>query len=223
MISWKTLKRGYNGHLWYAYTKAGPADTCYAIWTPNLPQEGMYEVLAFVSISNATAATYKVNTLDGVRAVVVDQKAVSENWLSLGTFRLGAGPSGAVRLGDVAPERGKEIVFDAIRWSYRGSLSAAASESGPARPEALRLLPNYPNPFNPSTTIRFEVPTGSRVRVDVVNTLGEVVALLTDGFVPSGVQEVRWDAGALPSGVYRVRLRGEEGAGIQSRNMLLLK
>jgi hypothetical protein len=219
MVSWKTLKRGYNGHLWYAYTKAGPIDTCYAIWTPNLPQEGAYEIFAFVSISNATAATYKVNTLDGVRSVVVDQKAVSENWLSLGTFRLGAGPAGTVRLGDVAPERGKEIVFDALRWSYRGSTTAA--DPVPVRPASLRLLPNYPNPFNPSTTVRFEVPAGARIRVDVVNTLGQVVALLADGFVPAGMQEMTWNAAGLPSGVYRVRLRGEEGC--QSRNMLLVK
>lgn len=61
---------------------------------------------------------------------------------------------------------------------------------------------NYPNPFNPSTTIRFNMLTGGHASVRIYNSLGQQVAELLNGNLASGVHEVRFDAANYPSGVY---------------------
>jgi hypothetical protein len=60
----------------------------------------------------------------------------------------------------------------------------------------------YPNPFNPATTISVPVTAGGHLRVTVYNAIGEEVATLADGEFDAGVHEFRWDAGAMPAGVY---------------------
>jgi subtilisin-like proprotein convertase family protein len=79
----------------------------------------------------------------------------------------------------------------------------------------------YPNPFNPSTTIRFEVPLASHVTLAVFNSIGQRVATLIDGDVPAGVHEVRFDGTRLSSGVYFYRM--QSGAFIQTRKVVLVK
>ncbi len=61
---------------------------------------------------------------------------------------------------------------------------------------------NFPNPFNPTTSIRYAVPEQSHVRLIVTDMLGRAVATLVDGDVESGVHSVEFDAGQLPSGNY---------------------
>jgi hypothetical protein len=96
----------------------------------------------------------------------------------------------------------------------------------PTRPWAFALLPNYPNPFNPSTCISYTLSTPGRVRLEVFNTLGRRVAALVDEYQSAGVHSVTWDGhdalgGPVPSGVYLYRLEaGEETA---LRKMTLMK
>jgi hypothetical protein len=69
------------------------------------------------------------------------------------------------------------------------------------------MLENYPNPFNPSTRIRFTVREPGRTTLKVFDVLGRVVATLFDGPVDVGnVYEVSFDASRLPSGMYISRL-----------------
>ena len=73
-------------------------------------------------------------------------------------------------------------------------------------PEGFRLLGNYPNPFNPSTTLQFELPWAANVEVAVFDVLGrEVLALPAQGF-GSGVSAVQLDASGLASGLYLYRV-----------------
>jgi|YelNatPaOPRAMG01_1025707.scaffolds.fasta_scaffold00001_256 uncharacterized protein (DUF362 family) len=81
--------------------------------------------------------------------------------------------------------------------------------SGPI-PDRPRLLPNYPNPFNASTAVRFEMPVPSRVELEVFNGRGRKVATLYEGWMPAGLHEIRWEARELPSGVYFCRLQSRE-------------
>ena len=69
-----------------------------------------------------------------------------------------------------------------------------------------KLLPNYPNPFNPITTIRFDIPEAMPVRLEVYDMLGRVVSVLVDGDLSPGTHEVSFDAGTLSSGMYIYRL-----------------
>jgi hypothetical protein len=91
---------------------------------------------------------------------------------------------------------------------------------------ATRLLPNHPNPFNPSTTIRYELAAASDVRVLVYDAAGRQVRRLVDTREGAGSHSVtfdgRDDAGRpMASGVYFYRL--ETGTTTQTRKMVLLK
>jgi len=90
-----------------------------------------------------------------------------------------------------------------------------------ARPAAFALEPNYPNPFNPSTTITFALPEASHVVLEVFNLIGQRVDTLIDAPRPAGSHRIVFEAGALPGGVYLYRLRA--GDFTASRKLLLLK
>lgn len=83
------------------------------------------------------------------------------------------------------------------------------------------LKPNYPNPFNPTTTIAFGLPRGAAVTLSVYNLLGEEVARLVNGRLPAGSYEVTWNAEHLASGIYLARLQA--GSFLQTRRMVLVK
>jgi hypothetical protein len=78
---------------------------------------------------------------------------------------------------------------------------------------AFRLEPNYPNPFNPSTTLRYGLPEAAHVTLVVYNTLGQRVSELVNGDLSAGYHEVRWDALGLASGIYFARLTASNSLG----------
>jgi hypothetical protein len=94
-------------------------------------------------------------------------------------------------------------------------------------PREFGLGRNVPNPFNPATTIAYEIPAGgAEIRLEIVDVAGRHVRTLVDGFATEGSQRVTWngldDEGRkLPSGVYFYRLVGAEVEEMQK--MLLLK
>lgn len=101
--------------------------------------------------------------------------------------------------------------------------SLTAGKGGPGEPElpAGITLGSYPNPFNPATTIRFDVPSDAEVRLTVFNLLGLPVGRLLDGAVVGGTHEVTFDASHLPSGIYLVRL--DYPGGTVTRAVQLMK
>ncbi len=95
-----------------------------------------------------------------------------------------------------------------------------------SRPGKDLILDNFPNPFNPQTTIRYSLETDTQVHVAVYNVLGAEVAVLVDGYQPAGVHETVWEgrdaAGRqVPSGLYLYRLRTPDMT--VTRTMVLLK
>ena len=90
-----------------------------------------------------------------------------------------------------------------------------------ALPDDFFLGPNYPNPFNPVTRITFGLPEPARVKISVVNILGQQVAMLVDDFQEAGYHRVVWDASRQASGLYFVVMRADNRVWIQKG--LLLK
>jgi hypothetical protein len=88
-------------------------------------------------------------------------------------------------------------------------------------PATYELYNNYPNPFNPSTTIRFGLPVKSNVQLNVFNTLGQQVAQLVNGDVDAGYHTVQFDASGLSSGVYFYQLKAQNF--VETRRLLLLR
>ncbi len=128
---------------------------------------------------------------------------------------------------------------DLMPWpTFRGSLwrdgvyrrSTVTEVPGEAAPSVLAVGPNFPNPFNPATTVRLYVPgqagTTTPVRLRVYNLQGRLVRTLHDGPVATGWRSWIWDglsdAGkAQASGVYL--LRAEAAGQVQNRKMALVK
>jgi hypothetical protein len=98
-----------------------------------------------------------------------------------------------------------------------------------ALPTEYALHNAYPNPFNPSTTIRFDLPQAAKVRLAVYDMLGREVAVLADEERPAGQHSMRFDAGKLSSGMYIFRLQaGDASTGsarsfTQTKKLMLMK
>ncbi len=93
-------------------------------------------------------------------------------------------------------------------------------------PTEFALFANFPNPFNPETTIRYGVPKTAHVRLIIFNLRGQVVRTLVDEQQTAGFHGVKWDGLSdsgekLASGVYVYRLKAEQF--VQTRQMLMLK
>ncbi len=93
-------------------------------------------------------------------------------------------------------------------------------------PETVKLLPNYPNPFNTSTTIRYELASTVPVRLQVYDALGQIVRSLEDGHQPAGVQTIVWDGRdehglEAAGGIYFIQLRA--GQQVQTSKLSLLR
>jgi len=83
------------------------------------------------------------------------------------------------------------------------------------------LYDNYPNPFNPSTKIKFVIPESSFVNLKIYDILGREVQTIVNEIIPPGNHEVNFDASDLSSGLYTYVL--SSGSFLQSKKMLLLK
>jgi len=88
-------------------------------------------------------------------------------------------------------------------------------------PQDYKLFPASPNPFNPSTEIRFALPQSGNVKLTVFNSLGRMVAVLTDGWMPAGWHDVKFQADNLSSGLYFYNLQVNDYS--STLKMLLIK
>jgi hypothetical protein len=89
-------------------------------------------------------------------------------------------------------------------------------------PTSFVLNQNFPNPFNPSTRVAFDVPRAAKVTLSVYNLLGQRVATLVNERLSAGRHELTWNAQNLPSGVYIMQMQAD-GSVTSSRKMMLLK
>ena len=119
-------------------------------------------------------------------------------------------------------------VFARDEPPYSAKAAEAALLAGPALeaiPEDYALEAAYPNPFNPSATIRYALPEAADVRLVVYDVMGREVARLVEGKQAAGFHQVRFDGARLASGLYLYRLvaKGEAGAFSKTGRMVLVK
>ena len=129
----------------------------------------------------------------------------------------------------------------AVDWSGQESLSTPSKcknyrgigkELVMSLPKVYALRNNYPNPFNPVTTIPFDLPEPSLVRLTLYNVQGREVRTLVQGPVDAGFQRAQWEGtdnqgNPLPSGMYLVKLlarsQKNDRTYTQTRKLVLLK
>ena len=105
--------------------------------------------------------------------------------------------------------------------AYETSFSTAIESENNRLPRQSRLYANYPNPFNPSTVIAYDVAKTGKVRLRVYNTLGQMVKELVNARQSAGHYKVDFNAAGLSSGVYFYQLK--VGSLLQTRKMILLR
>jgi subtilisin-like proprotein convertase family protein len=123
----------------------------------------------------------------------------------------------------VSDGTGRARTLDGGRVSLDGLTArrlTVATGSGSV-PREFALLPNYPNPFNPATLIRYALPVRARVTLKIFNVIGQEVATLVNDELPAGMHEVTFDGSALGSGVYFCSIKA--GSFSATRKMMLLK
>jgi len=88
-------------------------------------------------------------------------------------------------------------------------------------PTEFKLFNPYPNPFNPSTTIRYSTETSDATSLYIYDINGRIVETLVQGEIEPGTHKIYWNASQQPSGLYFVRL--ESGSKTQTQKLILLK
>jgi hypothetical protein len=101
------------------------------------------------------------------------------------------------------------------------SITGVGESSSDSGALTFRLERNYPNPFNPVTTISFTIPRTGRVTLSIYNALGQEVATVVDGVLAHGAHTATFDARKLASGLYFYRLKTPDA--FQTRTMMLVR
>lgn len=126
----------------------------------------------------------------------------------------GGAPSTLINIRSIGTERPPDPPFS--------SGTGVGNEPNVGRSFQFRLEQNFPNPFNPSTVIRYDIPSAGLVTLKIYDILGREVATLVDGERrDAGEYSVRWDGSNAPSGVYFSRLTS--GTLTETRKLLLMK
>jgi hypothetical protein len=197
----------------------------YALFQPNLPSSTTYDVFAWwVHASNRCKDTpFVIYDEYGVDTVKIEQSKNGSQWIHIGSYHFQGDSTDQVIISDAAID-GIYIVADALRFiSYDSSIATYIKhKQKPRKTDDFQLFQNFPNPFNPETTIHFIIDYPNQVSLKVFSLNGQEVASLIEGKrLGSGIHEVRFRGNDLSSGIYIYRLRiGNEA---QHMKMVLLR
>ncbi len=106
------------------------------------------------------------------------------------------------------------------RYDINGQIIISGIDK-PVKAMSFSLSPAFPNPFNPATTLTYTIESPGNITMDIYDLRGNRVAVLVNSWANPGVYSVVWDASALASGIYLVRMesRGE----VETQKLMLLK
>jgi hypothetical protein len=135
-------------------------------------------------------------------------------------------PAGQKKYWAIIQENGEEIILENMGEVEVPSTDRFTLERKEVIPDAFSLHQNFPNPFNPITTLSYELPKESVVRLTVYDMLGHEVITLVDAKQKAGYKSIRWNATdrmgiPVSAGVYIYQLHTEDYS--QFRKMILLK
>ena len=147
--------------------------------------------------------------------VVVSKLDADEEFLTTFSFVM----TGKTIVGDTAS-------IDIIATNKDGFVWEKIIWLSPDAPSEFELLPNYPNPFNPTTTIRYRLPVQMTVSAGIYNILGRKIATFAEGVQQAGQYEYLWNASNMASGLYFFRISARDNHNkriFTQRKMMLIK
>ena len=165
----------------------------------------------FVTNENDVSMTWDVSSLPGHVSLTLTDNATGasvnlteESEITFSTEAKGSFLSYGTGGVNIYPQVGES------RFTLTVAFSALISNDEPANlPGSFALHPAYPNPFNPSTTITFDVPIESRyvVSLQLYDIKGQLVETLINEVLPAGSHSIQWNPQNLASGLYIVQLK----------------
>lgn len=190
-------------------------------WQPR--REGVYgDFIQSIAVNPANRVLY-VCAADYYGAIsrVYRSTNLGETWRDISE-----GLAGAVVYQIVVDKTNANAVYCATnRGIFRlfDDDRAIATHSGydHSKPLTFDLSQNFPNPFNPTTTINYQLPTVHHVTMKVFDVLGREVATVVNGVEEAGYKSMNWDASGFSSGTYFYRLQA--GGFTQTRKLVLLR
>lgn len=183
---------------------------------------------AFVPYQTVPVADYPLDLLTGDGATLVAQFTAPLETLALGDEALAVVASGFLSPEMDAPAFGLFVVLpEGGAFVPLSVVSGVSNETaGSDLPGEFTLYENYPNPFNPTTTLQFDLPAAASVTVEVFDMLGrKVMALPAENRAAGAAQRLQLDASSLASGIYiyQVQARAENANFVSTGRMILLK
>ena len=220
-------------------------------WTPDFTQAGVYPGIHFevtdgelmdsediaITVNNVTPEEVTENLIESVESMDLPKGTEGSltSKLDNGLSALGKGNYTAAinKLGafinQVEALRGKKLTDEQADELIRAGLKAVdaiqaeekAAKMAAMLPDRFALFQNHPNPFNPVTTIAYELAEPGDVTLTIYTVTGQQVSTLVSGHQEVGHYEVRWNGNGFGDGIYLCRL--EAGRFAQTKRMLLLK
>jgi len=209
-----TLIIGRNAAYVLNDPNGAPAELEYWVKLMNKSTNSMHRLLAHDTIHTADSVIYEFlegyiirNIPNGTDSFYVQLEIDTVD----GNFGIGGGLGGDGDGGDNIQLKKK------IYWENE-KLSGIVNNI----PKEFNLYQNFPNPFNPATVIKYDLPKNVKVTVKIYDLLGrEVTALVNNEFKNAGRYELNWNAGNYASGVYIYRI--EAGDFVSTKKMILVK
>lgn len=224
--TWNTGPRTDNNEQWHRshYAAAG-SGTATAVFRPTINVSGRYKVYEWhgwcgggpTSMAEASNVPCRIAHGDGTTDITIDQTKNLGQWNLIGTYSFTAGGNGSVTITNNA---NGYVIADAFKFELYEETANGAEEEN-IEPSDFKLFENYPNPFNPTTTIEFQIPVDAWVKLTVYNVLGQEIRVLYDGEQTSGLKTVQWNANDrngndVSSGLYYYRLEAVTSLNRQS-------
>jgi len=169
----------------------------------NLPAPGIYTLSAWwVAASDRAENTpYIIYHANGIDTVRVDQSLNGVRWNNIGEFTFTGTHTDRVVISNAA-SGGNVVCADGLRILSFDSTLTDVYEPVETAPQNFTLLTNYPNPFNPETTIGYQIPEAAMVSLKVFDLLGRKVATIVNETIAAGYYQEQFNGRDLPSGIY---------------------
>ena len=193
------------------------------ILPPNNGTTGLQPVLSWDSVTAAVTYRVRISIDTSFTVIILDSNNIPGRQITVPAGRLTNNTRYYWR---VVANNSCNTSPNSIRWSFITSL-VGISATETEIPIVYALYNNYPNPFNPATTFKFDLPELSFVNITIFDISGREVSNPVNGIIEAGKYEVTWSADNYSSGMYmyRVQASGMNGTyGInETRKMVLLK